>query len=153
MNLSTAINLPDDAVVLRIIRPGSKYQGAIGGERTPANFQRRKLAKHENKMEPGLSVSISGVISDTAVLQSFVIDGNVTGLKLAECTVGSLRAAGFEVVPNPTKKNKAHAQLKCSSCDFMAIDCYPTDGTPCNLDLLAFQRELADLFVPHAIKA
>jgi len=148
---TTATKLSDNLVVLRIIRPGAKYQGAGGDERTPANFQRRHLPKLGNKMEPGLSVSIDGIISDKEVLLSFAKDGNIEGMKLAECTVGKLRTAGFVIVPKPTKNNKAHAQLRCTPCDFKDLDCFPTDGTDCSLDLLQFQRDLADLFAPHPI--
>ncbi|MBP9091939.1 hypothetical protein KBI23_13015 [bacterium] len=151
ISANTVTKPPDDAVVLRIIRPGAKHQGTTGDDRTPANFQRRRLRKLGDKMEPGLSVSISGVISDKEVLQSFAQDGNIAGLKLAECTVAELRDAGFVVALKPTIKNEAHAQLRCVACDFKDIDCFPSDCSDCKLDRLEFQRELADLFRPHTI--
>jgi hypothetical protein len=104
-------------------------------------------------MEPGISVSVAGVISDEEVLLSFAVDGNIEELKLAECTVADLRNAGFIVALKPTKKNKAHAQLRCIACDFKEIDCFPTDTSDCKLDQLEFQRELADLFKPRTIAA
>lgn len=102
-------------------------------------------------MEPGLSVSVAGVISDKEVLLSFAKDGNIEGIKLAECTAAELREAGFVIALKPTKNNKAHAQIRCVSCDFKDIDCFPSDGSDCKLDLIQFQRDLADLFRPHAI--
>lgn len=143
--------LQDELVVLRIIRPGKTYRGTGGDEITPANFQRRKLKS--NEMEPGLSVSISGIISDIEVLKSFPKNGKIEGLglELAECTIGELRKSGFEVIENPTHRNKAHAQIKCDPCDYKKIDCFPEDGSPCYLDEQEYQRDLADLFVHHPI--
>jgi hypothetical protein len=146
---NTLTQPPDDAVVLRIIRSGVKYQGTAGDEMTPANFQRRRLSKRGNKMEPGLSVSMSGIISDEDLLLSFAPDGNFKGLRLAECSVRELRDSGFLVILRPTKNNKAHAQLRCLSCDFKEFDCFPSGGSECMLDRLDFQRDLADLFRPH----
>ncbi len=105
-------------------------------------------------MEPGISVSISGMVSDETVLRSFTKDGSLNrALKLSECTIKELRISGFEVIPHPTRKNRAHAQLRCVKCDLNELDCFPKDDADCSLDSLEHQRDLADLFRPHEFVA
>lgn len=148
---NTHPTLPDDTVILRIIRPGAKWQGPAGDDINLENFQRRRLPKYENKMEPGLSVSVDGIESIETVLRSFVRDGSTDGIKLAQSTVGELRRAGFAVVSSPSLRNRAHAQVRCDACNFEKIDCFPTDSSECKLDQLQFQRDLSDLFRPYPI--